>query len=332
MLFLAALILLTLSLKILVSKILAQSLIENQNNCARLKCEYDKLVKENTEIKKDALHLKKLADETLALYDFTKDVRKILDEDKIFELFKERINTYLSVGDCLFLKKDADLNQYRNYTVLPLSIEEDSLGYLAARDIEDKDKDRFHILAQQFLSGIKGAFLFKRLQGLTVIDSLTQVFNRRYFLERFKEELNRSKKFKLTFSLLMLDIDHFKNYNDHYGHLVGDAVLKEVVRCLKENMRQIDFIGRYGGEELSIILVETDKEEAVSVSERIRQAIALRPFLVYDEKLKVTISIGVSTFPQDGNEESALIDNADCALYQAKEAGRNRVCAYGRKI
>lgn len=328
MLYLAVLILLTLFSKILVKKILDKRLIENQNNYKRLKCEYDKWAQENTDLKRDNLHLTKLADETIALYNLTKDVRKILDENEIFNLFKERINTYIQVGDCLFLKKDTDLAQYKNYTVLPLEIQEDTMGYLVARDIEEKDKNKFHILAQQFLSGIKGAFLFKRLQKLTITDTLTQVFNRRYFLERFEEELMRSKRFKLKLTLLMLDIDHFKNYNDRYGHLVGDAILREVAKTLKENIRQIDFMGRYGGEELSIVLVETDKEEARFASERIRQAIVSRPFLVYDEELKVTLSIGVSTFPEDASLSSEIIDKADEALYRAKEAGRNRVCVY----
>ncbi|MBU1726122.1 MAG: GGDEF domain-containing protein, partial [Candidatus Omnitrophica bacterium] len=121
--------------------------------------------------------------------------------------------------------------------------------------------------------------------------------------------------------------DHFKEFNDNYGHLVGDAILRDVARVIKENIRQIDFMGRYGGEELSLALAETDRRQAHFAAERIRKAIEARRFRVYDEDLSVTISIGISTFKNDVKDTSALIEKADKALYQAKETGRNKVCA-----
>ena len=126
----------------------------------------------------------------------------------------------------------------------------------------------------------------------------------------------------------MVDLDHFKSFNDNYGHLVGDAILKEAAKIIQATIRQIDFLGRYGGEELSVILTETDKGQASLAAERIRQAVASKPFLVYDEGLKVTISIGISTFPEDAEKVSDLIDKADKALYLAKQSGRNKVCLY----
>ena len=108
--------------------------------------------------------------------------------------------------------------------------------------------------------------------------------------------IKRCEKLKYNFAFLMVDIDHFKDYNDRYGHLVGDAILKEVARTIKENIRQIDLVGRYGGEEFSVILTETDKAGARFAAERIRQAIAQKEIKVYDETLKVTISIGISIF------------------------------------
>ncbi len=176
---------------------------------------------------------------------------------------------------------------------------------------------------------MKRAFLYQRIQELAITDGLTQVFSRRYFLERFREELVRSEKFNYSFSCLMIDIDHFKDYNDRYGHLVGDAILREVSKTIKENIRQIDLMGRYGGEEFSLILTETDKEKAELAAERIRQAIENKRIRVYNEDLKATVSIGVSTFPIDAKDMEQLIDKADLALYQAKEAGRNKVCVYG---
>jgi len=160
---------------------------------------------------------------------------------------------------------------------------------------------------------------------LAITDSLTGVSSRRYLMERFSEEIERSRKFKYNFSFLMVDIDHFKDYNDRYGHLVGDAILREVSKSIKENIRQIDLVGRYGGEEFSVILTETDKEGARLAAERIRQAIENKHIRIYDEDLRVTISIGVSIFPDDAYEARQLIEKADQALYQAKQAGRNRV-------
>jgi diguanylate cyclase (GGDEF)-like protein len=326
---LGILILSTIFLYILEKKLLSRNLIEKENSCEHLKDEYDKAGRENIRLKTDNADLKSLLDETIALYDLTRDIRKLIDEEQIFNLFRERIKKYMHVGgDCLFLKPDEDLKHYKDYTVFPLVIEKETVGHLAVSDIEGKDKDKFYILAQQFIAGLKGALLFKRLQEITTTDSLTQIFNRRYFLERFKDEFERSKKFKHSLSFLMVDIDHFKDFNDRYGHLVGDAILREVTKTIKENIRQIDFMGRYGGEELSIVLTETGSLQARFVAERIRQIIEQRQFRIYDEDLKVTISIGISTFPDDTKEPLIIIEKADQALYRAKEEGRNRICVY----
>ncbi|MBM3243495.1 MAG: GGDEF domain-containing protein, partial [Candidatus Omnitrophica bacterium] len=170
--------------------------------------------------------------------------------------------------------------------------------------------------------------LYKKIQELAIMDGLTRVFCRRHFLERLNEEVKRSKKFKHSFSFLMVDIDKFKSFNDKYGHLVGDAILREVSKTIKETIRQIDFVGRYGGEELSIVLPETDKEQALLAAERLRYEIEKRKIKVYDEELKVTISVGISSFPADAGDSAAIVEAADCALYSAKRAGRNKVCAY----
>jgi len=331
MLYLALLILLALFLYIRLKNILDKEFLKIQNNYILLKKEYEGTIQEDTKLKADNAVLERSTEENIALYDITKDICKTLDEDKILAIFREHLSKYIKTGDCKFLKSDADISLYDNSNVLPLAINKQSLGYLIVDDIKGEDRDRFHILANQFLSGLKRALLYKRVQELTIIDSLTQVFNRRYFLERFYEELKRSKKFKLHFCFLMVDIDHFKNYNDNYGHLVGDAILRELTKTIKETIRQVDFIGRYGGEELSIILTETDKEQAHFAAERIRQAIESKQIKVYDEDLKVTVSIGVSTFPDDGNDTRRLIERSDEALYTAKQAGRNRTYIWTAK-
>lgn len=280
--------------------------------------------------KKSALQEKnrsaeKSLSETIALYDISKDIRALLDEERIFAFFKERLAGYVRVDDLLFIKEHARPSAPQGYECVSVSVGKKTIGNLCVRGLAKDDASKFHILAQQFIAGVKGAHLFRQVQELTVTDSLTHIFNRRYFLERYEEELARAEKFSLQCSFLMLDIDHFKNFNDTYGHLVGDAILKEVVRIIKETIRQIDFMGRYGGEELSIVLVETQKEKALLAAQRIRQAVEAQLIKVYDEKLRVTVSIGVATFPFDACDAVSLIEKSDEALYRAKGAGRNCV-------
>ena len=126
----------------------------------------------------------------------------------------------------------------------------------------------------------------------------------------------------------MVDIDRFKEYNDRYGHLVGDVLLKEVAKTIKESLRQIDLVGRYGGEEFIIILTETDQEGSIFAAERIRKSVQDKSIRAYDEVLKVTISIGISSYPKHGRDGNGLVEKADHALYRAKETGRNRIYVY----
>jgi len=271
--------------------------------------------------------LNKRFDDTLALYELTKDICKSLDEEKVFAIFNKNLKKYISVGDCQYIKDSADLIKYKNYTILPLNLEGSQIaGYLAVDRMLETDKEKFGILTQQFLIGLRRSLLYQKVQGLTITDALTNVYCRRYFLERFSEELKRSRKNKLYLTFLMLDIDNFKQFNDRYGHLVGDAILRQVSKTILNAVRQIDFIGRYGGEEISIVLAETNIQQAIFAAERIRQSIAAEAIKVYDEKLRVTVSIGVSTFPNNALNMQNLIEMADQALYLAKETGKNKVC------
>ena len=328
MFYLSALILLTLISYFLFKTTMGKIGPKQEEELKEWKSKYEDLYLKSQRLKKENDVLDRKVAQTLGLYNISKDMSRELDEDKIFRIFKERINDYVKIGDCNFLRKGDDLAGYEGYANFPLVINNEIVGYLIARDIEDRDKSRFQILTQQFLIMVKRAFLYKNIQELSIMDGLTQVFSRRHFLGRFKEELRRSRKFKHNFSFLMVDIDKFKDFNDKYGHLVGDAILREASKTVKDNVRQMDFVGRYGGEELSIVLPETDKEQALLAAERIRQAIEARTTKVYDEELKVTVSVGVSTFPDDADDSSLLLEAADQALYMAKKEGRNRVCAY----
>ncbi len=171
--------------------------------------------------------------------------------------------------------------------------------------------------------------LYQTVESLAVTDSLTGLFVRRYFMEFAEEELERSRRHHLPCSVVMADLDHFKSKNDTYGHLVGDVVLRDVAQLMRQNLRGIDLIARYGGEEFIALLVETDAEEAMVIARRLREAVELHPIRAYDETVLQTVSLGVATYPGDGQTFSELIQHSDEALYAAKRAGRNRVGRWG---
>lgn len=328
MLRIAILVILSLGLYLWLREAFAKRLSCLHSGQDKFKQDYENLCVESIRVKSENDVLEKSAQESIALYDLTKEICKYLEEEKIFSVFHANIRKYLRIGDCRLIKPDEDISQYRDYTVLPLVMHKNTLGYLVAKGLSGgADVDKFHILAQQFLLAIKRSLLYKKVQELAILDGLTQIFSRRYFLTRFNEEFARCEKFKLKLSFLMVDIDRFKEFNDQYGHLVGDAILKEVAKVIKENIRQIDFMGRYGGEELSIVLAETEAGSARLAAERIRQAVESKIIRAYDEDLKVTVSVGVSVYPQDATGVQELIESADVALYRAKQEGRNRVCS-----
>ena len=168
----------------------------------------------------------------------------------------------------------------------------------------------------------------RELERLAATDPLTGAFNRRRFLEVGNAELRRSRRYKHTFSVLMLDIDHFKAVNDTYGHSIGDTALKETVTVIQGAMRGQDTLGRLGGEEFAVIVPETNAENAAAVAERIRASIAQIVIDTPDEPLSFTMSIGVSQVDNDDDSVDDALTRADKALYDAKEQGRNQVvCA-----
>ena len=201
-------------------------------------------------------------------------------------------------------------------------------GIFAIENIHLDDMVRFIILAHQFAIVLERIRLYELVQELAIRDGLTDVFVRRYFLERLSEELERAKHYNTNLSFAMLDIDYFKKCNDKYGHLVGDIVLKEISKILQKSLREIDIIGRYGGEEFAIMLPDTSKEGAAIVGERIRESVEKAEINAYDEAINLTVSLGIATYPADADELSQLIDRADQVLYKAKGDGRNRVMLY----
>lgn len=174
-------------------------------------------------------------------------------------------------------------------------------------------------------SALSNAVLFEQTEELAIRDSLTGLYLRRYFFDRLKEEHKRALLTNRPLSLLLCDLDHFKDKNDRYGHAVGDQLLVHFSTILKESLDE-GIIARYGGEEFAILLPETNKKDAFEIAERIRKTIEESPFNLRRNVLTVTVSIGVASFPEDTLDRESLVQRSDEALYKAKREGRNRVC------
>jgi len=157
-------------------------------------------------------------------------------------------------------------------------------------------------------------------------DNMTGIYNRSAFIEKAASQINFHARKERPLTFLLIDIDHFKRINDTYGHQIGDDVLNEFVSVIKLQLRSYDLFGRFGGEEFVILLPETDRNEAEEVSERLRHTVELQPFIMEDNEISYTISIGAVTLIPDQNTTIDLMFNCtDKALYRAKESGRNRV-------
>lgn len=167
---------------------------------------------------------------------------------------------------------------------------------------------------------------YEKTYALATTDSMTGLYNHRYFQEHMRRSIEQANRFKHQFSLLLIDIDFFKRFNDTYGHQAGDEVLRHVARKLTKSVRAVDVVARYGGEEMAIILERTSEEEALAIAQKVVQAIAEEAYPIAEGVSKhVTISCGVATYPTHGEDPSQLIEFADAGLYRAKENGRNQV-------
>jgi GGDEF domain-containing protein len=260
-----------------------------------------------------------------------------------------------------------------SYLNIPLMLADEALGVMALVETEyerhwsDEDITLGHALGEQVAVAIERARLYKRIQDEAITDGLTGLYNHRHFYERLEREVVRAQRYGTPVSLLMLDLDDFKTYNDLHGHLAGDAVLREVACILRGELRaKLDVAARYGGEEFAVILPNTPMTVAESaagpgaqrlfgnetesgdgrsdedapppghnggaegVGERIRRRIAACRFGADPgDRPVVTVSVGVAVFPQRTTSTEELVSNADAALYKAKRGGKNRVETYG---
>lgn len=251
--------------------------------------------------------------------------------------------TMLYVRD---LEKDARFLHFRgklrlvgSAVALPLLAGENCVGVmLLNRERREAfsfdDMGLLHIVANQVAGAVGNALLYQKTRELATHDELTGLHNRRMLERRLGMEWERSRRFDTTLSCIMVDVDHFKTFNDRHGHLVGDEVLRQAGKTLGEHVRKVDTVARFGGEEFAILLPRTEKDEASAVAEKLRQSIG-EIFVSTDDgatKLSVSISAGVASTGDAPQSAKQLIDMADHALLIAKNEGRNRVVEYGNGV
>ncbi len=221
---------------------------------------------------------------------------------------------------------------YAAFLAIPLVAQDRAVGcmnlYMTER--REFDGDEIQLLstfASQAAISIENARLFQETRQLAITDELTGLANHRQFYQQLAREVRRSQRYQRPLTLLMLDLDEFKQYNDRYGHLAGDRALREVAEVLRRNARDVDILARYGGEEFAIILPETDLERAAFQAERIRGAVAEHAFRGRDASTQgdLTVSIGVAALTPGMRRIEDLVHDADQALYRAKSQGRNRL-------
>jgi len=212
----------------------------------------------------------------------------------------------------------------------PLKARETVLGVLIAVNkqgtsaFSEAELSVLSVLANQTAMAIESAKLYDQVHAQAVTDELTQVYNFRFMKDELHKELDRALRFRQYFSVLMLDVDHLKDYNDKFGHLKGSTVLKQLAAILKVTARSIDTVAKYGGDEFLIILPQTPKEGALVLAERIRSAVVTHAFPEV-RCGEISCSIGAATYPEDGKSIATLLESADGALFGAKRSGRNKV-------
>ncbi|MCL2145037.1 MAG: GGDEF domain-containing protein [Endomicrobia bacterium] len=215
----------------------------------------------------------------------------------------------------------------------PLKIENELLGCLfivAERVYSSRYVEEGAIFGPQISLGAKRVNLFAEISERSRNDGLTGLYLKRYFMERLESEIQREKRYSGGFYIIMLDIDHFKNVNDKYGHLTGDKVLCAIAKILVDCARSGDLIGRYGGEEFIIFMPMATQYEARSAAEEINALVGNKKYKEDGKTFSVTISAGISSYPKDGKTIEQIINAADKALYKAKQEGRNRVVLYDK--
>lgn len=258
---------------------------------------------------------------------------KAIDKNK-----NELMEKVFKMGEAVTIKDTANRDDYslldkntNSVMLVPLTTHGKTTGCLIAEsyrrdNFTDRDEKMLMAITRSAALALENALLHKRTEELTMIDDLTETFNYRYFVRKLQEEKRRAARYRLPLSLIMVDIDWFKKINDSYGHEAGNIVLKRLSGLIKECIRDVDIFARYGGEEFAVILPQTPQQDALTIGERIRQRVEKEIIETEPGNIRITVSVGLSSYPENGHSEEELVSIADQALYRAKGEGRNLVC------
>jgi len=265
-------------------------------------------------------------------HEFLFQGQRNLPED-VFQNLSEKIqenkHTWAKDMDATYTIKESPHGM--EISCLPLRTHEKMIGAFCAprKAVElstPEDSKILSLIAAQITTAYQNSLLYELAKRLSITDELTKVYNYRYLQSQLDVETNRAQRYKRPLSMLMIDLDNFKFYNDKFGHVRGDLVLLEVAKIISNNCRGVDIVARYGGEEFAVVLPETNYDGAMVVSERIRKMVSEYRFLGDQEERseRITISIGVASYVE-GTSGKELVEKADEALYEAKRSGKNRV-------
>lgn len=252
-------------------------------------------------------------------------VKLVNNDDNLFITWAKKQEVPLFIedldADYRFSHKASKTSHYKSIMIIPIWKEHNLYSFVEIKSImpnvfKEEDLRMIIIICDIASVAITNAMLFRKKQELVIVDGLTNIFNRRYFLEIFSEEMDRANRYNLSFSLLMIDIDYFKHFNDTHGHVAGDKILRLVAKSLKNSVRETDVVARYGGEEFCVLLTMAKLDDAYKKAKSILEKI--------EYNCGVTVSIGVATKGQKKTMEE-VIAAADDAMYRSKEKGRNKV-------
>lgn len=323
-----------------------------------------KLVDELSLLKRDSDTTKlalatneKIIRNILHIYELSKDIASYVDLEKMFLLIVQSLDAQFTIKDVVMKifdgnkifskgvfsdKKDVSFNidetaeilkVSKNMIQLPMNIGDKYFGLIAVKipPLFEKDAefvDEISAFVEELNPAVQRAILYLKVEEMSRTDGLTGLYRRGYFNDRLKEEELRAKRSSGRFSILMMDIDHFKKVNDTYGHQAGDMVLKTVAEILKNSIYETDFAARYGGEEFVVIFPKTDPEGLKIKAEKIRQKIEGTEITVGLEKIKATASFGIAHYPKDSQAAEEVLRCADMSLYKSKQTGRNKVTEF----
>ncbi|MDD5687919.1 MAG: sensor domain-containing diguanylate cyclase [Elusimicrobia bacterium] len=305
---------------------------------------------ESGKTKLELLRNEKTIKNILHIYELSKNIAAYVDLEKMFGLIAKSLDEQFNIKDVNLKIFEGNKNFQKGLPVrideniktqtisngiihVPLFIGEQSLGIISTKipPLYEKDEEFFDEIAafvEELILAVQRAILYSKVEAMSRTDGLTGLYRRGYFNERLKEEEFRAKRWNGRFSILMMDIDHFKKVNDTYGHQAGDLVLKTVTGILKNSIYETDFAARYGGEEFVVIFPQTDPAGIKIKAEKIREKIEETEILAGLEKLKVTSSFGIAHYPKDALTANEVLHKADMSLYKSKETGRNKVTEF----